>query len=74
MASSKSHMKGQGEQELHIGLDFEPGHRFLSSHGTELTAYDMVEKTWRHLIFSTCLLFACLRASSSQLCGRDRNG
>lgn len=67
-----SHVEGQVEQELHIWLDFERGHRFLSSHGAELTAYDTVEKTWRHLNFfqHACYLHARvprLRSSAGEI-------
>lgn len=38
-------------KELHIWIDFKKGHRFMSSKGQLMTAYDAVDKTWRHLNF-----------------------
>ena len=38
-------------KELHIWIDFNRDHLFLSSKGQLLKAYDSVEKTWRHLNF-----------------------
>jgi len=43
--------EGESDKELHIWLDFRHGSRFPSSTGASLTAYDTVEKTWRHLNF-----------------------
>lgn len=43
--------EGESDKELHIWLDFRRGSRFPSSTGASLTAYDTVEKTWRHLNF-----------------------
>lgn len=38
-------------RELHIYLDFERGHKFIQSDGSESTAYDTVEGNWQHLNF-----------------------
>lgn len=67
-----SQVEGAVGQELHIWLDFEKGYRFLSSTGAELTAYDTVEKTWRHLNFfqHACYLHARvprLRSSGGEI-------
>ena len=38
-------------KELHIWIDFNRDHLFVSSKGQLLKAHDSVEKTWRHLNF-----------------------
>lgn len=38
-------------KELHLWISFEPGYKFLTLSGDLSTAYDTVDKTWRHLNF-----------------------
>ena len=41
----------EGERELHLTIRFKKGHRFQVPGAEPRTAYDTVERTWRHLNF-----------------------
>ena len=41
----------EGERELHLTIGFKKGHRFQVPGSEPRTAYDTVERTWRHLNF-----------------------